>query len=338
VAVDLKLVGHNATLAFFARSLTLNRLCSTYLLLGPSGIGKRLLARCCAQLILCQDRQEDSACGQCSSCSALSQGTHPRWQERDFTREKKSDQSAVDVVRSFIEEVYRLGADGGKMIYLIPNIQAYSRQVQNALLKTLEEPPEGVIFMLTSDQPDQVLGTITSRSQNLPVAPLSQKEMQRVMAKLQWNMPQQDLILRMAQGSVQFAKQLSQEGHIKLIQWIEKQLIKCDKDFIQTTESFMALATELEDDEEDWNDRKKVGHALNIFERLFFQKCLERVRLHFVGMQVFNTAMEELISTRRSVQTSGHVALSTEIYMQIAFSRLQQIMRFVRIPETEPVF
>lgn len=335
MGLALSLVGHDPVKAFFARSLDMGRLCSTYLFQGPGGIGKRIVARHCARLIFCKDRKGDQACEACSACSALAKGNHPGLQERDFVREKKSDQSTVDVVRAFIEEVYRLGASGNDMVYIIPNIQNYSLQVQNALLKTLEEPPAGVVFILTADQPERVLDTIASRSQILPLAPLSQQQLEKVLGQFQVSVPHQDLLLRMAQGRVELALKLAQDPYVKLVQWTEQQLLKCEKDFILTTEAFLLLASELDSDAKDLGERQRVALGMNLFERMYFQKCLERVRYHFVAMQVLNTTMEELIGIRRSVEGSGHVALGAEIYMQTAFSRLQQIQRFVRIPEIE---
>lgn len=335
MGLALPLVGHESAKAFFARSLDMNRLCSTYLFQGPGGIGKRIVARECARLLFCKQRIGDQACGACSACSAMAKGVHPGLQERDFMRLKKSDQSTVDVVRAFIQEVYRLGASGQDMVYIIPNIQNYSLQVQNALLKTLEEPPAGVVFILTADQPERVLETIASRSQILPLAALSEQQLERILSQLEISVSHQDLMLRMAQGRVELALKLAQDPYVKLVQWSEQQLIKCEKDFILTTEAFLQLASQLESEDKECGERQRVALALSLFERMYFQKCLERVRYHFVAMQVLNTTMDELITVRRSVEGSGHIALGAEIYMQTAFSRLQQIQRFVRIPEID---
>ena len=261
----------------FASSIDLNRLCSTYLLAGPSGIGKRVAARSCAKLILCHQRTGIESCGVCTSCSAFQHSQHPRFNERDFTLNKKSSDSVVDVVREFIEEVHRLGGDGRPLIFLIPNIQDYSVQVQNALLKTFEEPPAGVIFLLTADRPQELLETILSRSQLIHLSPLSLPELKQVMKKRKVDFEWSDLVLRMCEGRVDLAEQYSKESYLKLIHWVDQKLLKPEQDFIEIADQFMALARELElpthDSEEDkeMSDRAVASEAIGVFERMFMQ-------------------------------------------------------------------
>lgn len=338
-AADHQLIGHEAAVDFFVNSLKLDRLCSTYLLAGVPGIGKRVLGRYLAKVVLCKDLKGLEPCGVCSSCVSFAEGKHPRFLERYFAQEKKSNESVVDVVRSFIEEVHALGG-GEKLIYLIPNFQSYSIQVQNALLKTFEEPPAGVVFLLTTDRLSGVLDTISSRSQMVPLSPLGERELKRVLQRSDVPMDQLDLLLRLSEGRVDLAHHFAREAHQSLFKWCEKKLLGNDGDFIGAAEELMALAGELKvegDDGDAKSDRLKVSHAIKIFERLLFQKCLERCRHHFVAMQIFNTAIDELLLARKSIEGSGHVALSLEHYMGLAFSRLKQIMRYVSIPETDPI-
>jgi DNA polymerase III delta prime subunit len=343
-AVEHNLVGHRAALDMFSRSLDLQRLCSTYIFAGPPGIGKRVAARACARLILCHARVESKACGQCTSCSAFRAEQHPRFSERDFATLKKGSESVVDVVRAFIEEVQRCGRGGEHLIFLIPNIQAYSIQVQNALLKTFEEPPAGVIFLLTSDRPQQLLETITSRAQMLHLSPLSLAELKAVMLKQTAELSLSELVIRMSEGRVDLALRYSSESYLALIQWVDKKLLKPEQDFLTASEQLLLLAQALElpqaeERDKDVSDREKAKEAIGVFERLFFQKCLDCTRKHFVGLQIFNTTVEELLSARRSIENSGYVALSVEHYLQQAMARLSQILRMTKIPESvvEPV-
>ena len=338
---DHQVIGHESAQNFFAQSLKQERLCSTYLLAGAPGIGKRVLARHFAKLILCHAPKDNDPCGSCSSCHSFVQGQHPRFAERYFGDDKNKTDSMVDVVRRFIEEIYTLGGDGKHLVYLIPNFQEYSIQVQNAMLKTLEEPPAQVIFLLTVDDTSGVLDTISSRSQLINLSRLSSPELKRVLQRTEVPVDQLDLLLRLSEGRVDLALNFSREEYQRLFKWCEQKLLKPDTDFISIADELIELSESLgggdkeaiKDETDPQKNRRKAGEALLIFERLLFQKCLERGRYHFVAMQIFNTAVEELLQTRYSVEGSGHVALSVEQYMSLAFSRLKQIMRYVAMPE-----
>ena len=246
----------------------------------------------------------------------------------------------MDVVRAFIEEVQRLGGDGQPLIFLIPNIQDYSTQVQNALLKTLEEPPSGVIFLLTADHPQELLETITSRSQLIHLSPLSFPELKTILRQRNGDFEWSDMVLQLCEGRVDLALQYSKESYLKLIRWVDQRLLKPDHDFIESSDQLMALAQELSLPQTEKNDEAEVGDrafasaAIAVFERLYMQKCLSATRQHFVALQIFNTTVEELLEARRSIENHGYVALSVEHYMHLAMARLAQILRTVRIPET----
>jgi DNA polymerase III delta prime subunit len=342
--VEDQLIGHEAAIDFVAKSISLGRLCSTYLVSGSSGIGKRVLGRAAAKLILCQQAKGESACGQCGSCLQFSEGQHPRFSEKYFDLDKKSTESMVDIARSFIEEVYTLGGGGDHLIYLIPDFHRYSIQVQNALLKTLEEPPSGVVFFLTINDSTGVLDTISSRSQLINLSRLSQPELKRILQKRDdIPMDKLDLLLRLSEGRADLAINFATAPYQNLFKWSEQKLLKPDTDFITQAQELTTLAAELSLTEEQASakptdsqvNRIKTGAALLIFERLLLQKCFERSRNHFVAMQIFNTTVEELLQARHSVERSGHIGLGTEHYMSLAFSRLKQIMRYVTMPELE---
>lgn len=333
-AVDLKeLQGHSNILNYFAQSISLGRLCSTYIFTGPTGIGKFLCALHCARLSLCESLVESNACGTCDHCLSFKDlETNPQVSIVSFTP-KKSDESAVDRVRQFIQDVEK-STSFNRIIYIIKNLESYSIQVQNALLKTFEEPPEKAVFILCSDRAHLLLDTIHSRAQVLNLSSLDKQSMKKVLSNLEIDRLKHELLIEMSSGSVDTALKLNKESFQLLLSWTEKFMIGQNTDFLKKSEEAIELAKSLEMEIESKNeDRERLGVLFKFFERIFLGKLLDKCRDHFVAWQVYLTLVEELTETRYSIERSGHIALSVEHYFQIAINRLNQINRFLKMKE-----
>ncbi|WP_153117464.1 DNA polymerase III subunit delta' [Rhodocyclus tenuis] len=158
---------------------------------GQRGIGKLELARAFAELLLCERTDgstEGQACGRCAACNWLAQGNHPDFRllqpaalddsadeesgkgEGESARRKPSAQITIDQVRA-LDDFLHVGAHRrGLRVILVNPAEAMNRATANALLKSLEEPMAGVLFLLVSSEPARLLPTIRSRCQVVPVA------------------------------------------------------------------------------------------------------------------------------------------------------------------------
>src|SRR5450759_80712 len=142
---------------------------------GTKGIGKLDLAMNFAQSLLCQHPDEsDFACGKCSSCHWFEQGSHPDFRllqpetlslegEETESGKKPSKQISVDQVRDLADFIGMSAHQGGRRVIVIHPAEAMNTNAANALLKNLEEPPQGLLFILVSHKPQQLLPTILSR-------------------------------------------------------------------------------------------------------------------------------------------------------------------------------
>ncbi|WP_115718625.1 DNA polymerase III subunit delta' [Gallaecimonas mangrovi] len=147
----------------FAKWQAHGRLAHAYLLTGPNGVGKGQLADVLAQHLLCKN---GVACGQCHSCQLFAAGTHP-----DFHRVvPEKGAIRVDAIRALIGPVYGAALMGGAKVVVMNEADALNINAANALLKSLEEPPDNTFWLLTSSQPGQLLPTILSRCQKLHIA------------------------------------------------------------------------------------------------------------------------------------------------------------------------
>ncbi|HEU5344747.1 MAG TPA: DNA polymerase III subunit delta' [Ktedonobacterales bacterium] len=166
-------VGNAQAQATLERALASARLSHAYLLHGPAGVGKFTLAMALAQAALCQRRQpgESEACGECAACRKLAHGNHP-----DLTLIEPAEGKRwirIDDVREALHLANLAPTESAYRIVIIPDAERLQESGANTLLKMLEEPPEGVIFLLLAADADTVLPTILSRCQLVALRPLS---------------------------------------------------------------------------------------------------------------------------------------------------------------------
>lgn len=144
------------------------RLAQGYLLIGQAGSGVLEFAQMMAQGLLCSQSDSHQACGQCAQCHQFKQHTHP-----DFflvARLEDKKEISIEQIRQLTEKVYTTSHQGGFKVALIDQVERLSISAFNALLKTLEEPPEKTVLILTTHQLSRLPATIISRCRKINLA------------------------------------------------------------------------------------------------------------------------------------------------------------------------
>ncbi len=165
-----EVIGQDHVIGTLTREVTDDKVAHAYLFAGPRGTGKTTTARLLAKSLNCTNRTAGAEpCNECSSCMGITEGTSLDVIELDAASHNK-----VEDVREIRINVGTVAAaEGARRIYILDEAHMLSRAAGNALLKTLEEPPEHVIFVLATTEPYKLLDTIRSRSQRFDFHPVS---------------------------------------------------------------------------------------------------------------------------------------------------------------------
>lgn len=197
-----EVVGQKAVIKTLTNALKDGKIAHAYLFCGPRGTGKTSMARLFAKALNCSEGVGHE-CNKCENCKAVLDGQHPDVFEIDA-----ASNSGVDNVRKLIEQVSFAPILGRYKVYIIDEVHSMSSSAFNALLKTLEEPPANVVFILATTEPDKVLPTILSRVQRFDFSKVSDADlvlnMKNILAQEKIEYDEQALytIARLSQGGV----------------------------------------------------------------------------------------------------------------------------------------
>ena len=186
-------VGHRSLLGLLARAVARDTLPPSLLFAGPEGVGKRKVAIALAQAINCQtpmkrpsslkatdDELELDACGSCPSCQRIGRGVHG---DVLVVEPGETGTIKIEQAREIVDRASYRPFEGRTRIVIIDEADTLVRQAQNALLKTLEEPPPGSVFILVSSRPDALLPTVRSRCPRLRFGRLSAAEVAELLVQ-----------------------------------------------------------------------------------------------------------------------------------------------------------
>ncbi|MBI5207244.1 MAG: DNA polymerase III subunit delta' [Candidatus Firestonebacteria bacterium] len=151
---------HKNAIKILSSSLKNNTVAHSYLFAGPNGIGKKLLAIEFAKALNCLNKKDDS-CTECLSCKKIAENNHT--DVRIIST--KDDNIKIEIIREIGKDVVLKPFEGRKKVYIIDDAEKMMQESSNAFLKTLEEPPPNVVFILITSNLKRILSTIISRCQ-----------------------------------------------------------------------------------------------------------------------------------------------------------------------------
>jgi len=167
-----EVVGHERQLAILRSALERDRLHHAYLFVGPEGVGKRTVAVAYAKAVHCEEGN-NNFCGQCTNCARISDGNHPDVRIIEPLMDKK--EISIQQIRELERDLNYRSFTGKRKIMIIDPAVLMNSSAQNALLKTLEEPPQETLIILIATNSGGLLPTLRSRCLRLSFAPLPRR-------------------------------------------------------------------------------------------------------------------------------------------------------------------
>ncbi len=224
------IIGNDNVKNILKKSLNNNTILHSYMFVGETGIGKKMIAEQFAKMILCEDFN-DNECNNCKSCIEFNGGNNPDY----IYIEPEGKIIKIEQIRQMQTTVIEKPINSSKKVYIIDDADLMTREAQNCLLKTLEEPPEYIVIILIVSNENKVLTTIKSRCMKLYFEKISDNDIKKF---LQENCNIENInnnILRMCDGSI--GKCLSIKDKLEDYNEIEKIFSNFNKNIIKVLNS-----------------------------------------------------------------------------------------------------
>ncbi len=248
--------GHQTQIEMFRRAIQRSRTAHAYLFVGPSGIGKKLFAQNMTQALFCERFSESDfdACGDCSACKQIQAATHPDLLSVGCPEGKR--ELPIELLTGSRDQRGRAGLchelalrpmSATRRIAIIDDAETMNEASANSLLKTLEEPPPGVILFLIAPDTDPILPTIRSRCQIVRFSTLSEQDVEELLIE---NGDVQDeaqakAVSQFAEGNLETARQLLDSGLFQLKATVENCLKEFPVNSLGSVKAITAVFEEL---------------------------------------------------------------------------------------------
>ena len=326
------LVGQQNTVTVLQNIISSGRLHHAYLLTGTRGVGKTTIARIIAKALNCLNPQNSEPCGSCENCQQIDRGRYV-----DVIEIDAASNTGVDNIREVLENAQYAPTSGKYKIYIIDEVHMLSKSAFNAMLKTLEEPPEHVVFILATTDVQKVPITILSRCLQLKLRNLSAAEIEQ---HLRYVLEQEqvgaesaalELLAQAANGSMRDALSLTDQAiafsNANITEIITRQMLG-----ISDNSSIIEILSAIQ--------KADSISLVNICQRLNGEGAnLENI-LEQINYSLFNIGLAQLSPQPQISQELQNLAKSIslqdcQLYFEISNLGLEQIRK---VQNQYPIF
>lgn len=298
------IVGHTDIIEYIKNAVSQNKVSHAYILNGEKGSGKKMLAKLFANTLECEAGGPEP-CGTCHACKQAASGNHP---DIIFVTHEKPNTISVDDIRKQVNEDIQIKPYSGKYkIYIIADAELMTVQAQNAILKTIEEPPSYAVIFLLTENADSLLPTIRSRCVMLKLRNIRDALVKKYLME-QCQIPdyKAEVCTAFAQGNVGRAVMLASSEHFNEIKDEALHLLKNVDDMeldalIEAVKRVSAYKIEITDYLDFlmiWYRDVLIYKATKNIDRLIFGDQLEYIKERarkssYEGIETILTALEK---------------------------------------------
>lgn len=204
-----EIIGHETAVQQLRHAALTGQPAHAYLFTGPPAVGKRTLATALARTLNCTG--DEPPCGVCRACRLIADGRHPDVQQV----KPENNTIKIDQIRQLQHDAALAPVEARWRVFLLPNVERATRGAANSLLKTLEEPPDHVVLLLTALDANALLPTVVSRCRVVPLRPLPIDQVQAALEE-RWDVDTERaaLLARLSDGRIGWAVTLLEDSAI----------------------------------------------------------------------------------------------------------------------------
>lgn len=255
------IIGNEKNKELLNQIIRTNNIAHSYMFIGKESIGKMLFAKEFAKAILCIN--DSKPCGECKSCIEFESSNNP-----DFEIiEPDGNNIKIEQIRELIKKVYEKPIVSNKKVYIINDSNLMTKEAQNSLLKTLEEPPEYVTIILIASNENLFLPTIKSRCTKIMFRKLTDSELKTILERKYNKLNTQELMLKIADGSVN--KAVSLDGKEELYNKVNR---------IYSSLENVNIIELINSKEDIFKDKEEAIEMLEYINLIFFQKISSNLK------------------------------------------------------------
>ena len=323
-----EIVGHKEIIRHLQNAIRLGKVSHAYIFSGETGCGKKLLATAFAMTLQCEQRGVDP-CLTCSSCKKAMSKNHP--DIINITHEKPNSIGIEDIRSQLIDDVAIKPYCSSYKIYIISEAEKLTLQAQNALLKTIEEPPAYAVILLLTNNMDALLPTITSRCVKLGLQPVKESMVKEyLMEKLHIPDYQAKMDASLAQGNIGKAKQLAQSEDFAQVAENALRLLRRsgDMELYELVDAIKMLSA----------DKQNIYDYLDLFTMWFRDVLLFKATREVDGLvfkDQFNDikeragkssyeGLETIIDAIEKARTRLHANVNFDLVMELLFLTIKE--------------
>lgn len=323
-----EIVGHEEIIQHLQNAIRLGKVSHAYILSGEKGSGKKLLANTFAMALQCEKRDVDP-CQECRSCKKAMSRNHP--DIIYITHEKPNSIGIEDIRTQLIEDVMIKPYCSSYKIYIVDEAEKLTLQAQNALLKTIEEPPAYAVIMLLTSNMDTFLPTITSRCVKLNLRPV-QESMVKDYLMEKMNLPdyQAQMDAAFSQGNIGKARQMAESDDFNLMTEQALRILKKSKELelYEMVEMIKELSAE----------KQNIDEYLDLFamwfrDVLFFKATKEvdglmfKDQLNYIKERAKKSSyegIEKIIDAIGIAKERLHANVNFDLVMELLFLTIRE--------------